>query len=73
MPKILWTSTGQSLLDEGNEKFGIARLHEALQCCMWSNMSKVTTQPSLSMAKIDTILDQDKKIEQLKSEVEELE
>ena len=65
LPKYEWSSTGQSLLDEGNEKFGISRLHEALQCCMWSNMSKITTQPIVNMAKIDSILDQDKKIEQL--------
>lgn len=65
LPKYEWSSTGQSLLDEGNEKFGISRLHEALQCCMWSNMSKITTQPLVNMAKIDSILDQDKKIEQL--------
>jgi len=28
-------------LDQEDEKRGIARLHEALQCCMWSNMQKV--------------------------------
>ena len=70
-PKNEWTQTGQSLLDDGNEKFGISRLHEALQCCMWSNMAKITTQPSIQ--KLDEIIDQDKKIQELKQEVKSLE
>ena len=37
----VWSKNGQGLLDQDNEKRGVARLHEALQCCMWSNMTKV--------------------------------
>ena len=40
--KTQWSVSGQGLLDSGNEKYGVERLHEALQCCMWSNMRKVT-------------------------------
>jgi hypothetical protein len=36
-------------------------------------MAKITTQPSLAMNKIDNILDQDKKIEELQKEVDKLE
>ena len=39
-----WGIQGQSLLDCENQSFGVKRLYEALQCCMWSNMQKQLPQ-----------------------------
>ena len=39
-----WGIQGQSLLDSENYSFGVKRLYEALQCCMWSNMQKQLPQ-----------------------------
>lgn len=43
-PGTPWDGKGRSLLNEGPEKEGIHRLYEALQCCMWSNMEKITPE-----------------------------
>ena len=42
-----WTVKGQGLLDDEDEAHGADRIYEALQTCMWSNMSKINTGPSL--------------------------
>lgn len=43
-----WSTTGQGLLDDGDEARGVGRIYEALQTCMWSNMQKVNVGPSIT-------------------------
>lgn len=42
----------QSLLDQDNESYGLRRLYEALQCCMWSNMQQVQLKQPPAMKKM---------------------